>query len=138
MIKQIPIPDTDNLVELAKFPALEGWDIQRNYREFVRTDSREFRRAFTMEILSYATIIRGDQRYPLKTDALIDNHLQSWENVQLVFEEVLKFNGIDPQLAAQEESYWAKVGGDLAVAFVAACGELMGPALESLGKQQQE
>ena len=69
---------------------------------------------------------------PLSTDALINNHLGSWENVRDVFEEILRQNGIDPKTHADNPNYWAKAGAEMATSFIAATSDLLGPALSML------
>jgi hypothetical protein len=119
-------------IEVRKFAAMDGWDIQAKFIEFATSSDRETRRAFTLEVLSYATVHHNDSKLPLTTDALIDNHLGSWENVKKVFEEVLMANGIDPKTHADNPNYWQKAGAEMAVAFIAETTKLIGPALEMI------
>jgi len=117
-------------VVIAKFAALDGWDIQEDYVRFLSSEDRAFRRQFTLEVLSYATVVLDSgQELPLSTNALIDNHLGSFQNVEAVFNGVLIENGIDPKAEAQRSSYWEKAGAELAIAFVAQASALIGPAL---------
>jgi hypothetical protein len=116
------------------FSALEGWDMQHKFIEFAASTSKEARRAFTMEVLSYATVVFNDRELPLSTDALIDNHLESWQNVQKVFEGVLEYNGIDPKTHANNPSFWSNAGAEIAISFIAECSKLMGPAFEVVSK----
>lgn len=111
------------------FSALDGWDIQSRYYDFAASTDKDFRRAFTMEVLSYAKIVFEGRELPLSTDALIDNHLETWTNIQLVFEGVLRKNGIDPETHADKPSYWSKAGAEMAIAFIAQASTLMGPGL---------
>lgn len=128
---EITLPDgTMKFIRIALFKALDGWDIQSNFVTFAASTDRVVRRAFTLEVLSYAAVIAGENEIPLTTDALIDNHLQTWENVQLVFEEVLRSNGIDPTTHADRTSYWANAGAEMALAFIAEATKLMAPAME--------
>ena len=132
----IEFPTRDGIVnvQVAAFPALTGWDLQRQFITFVASDAkndRDFRRAFTLEILSYAKVLKDGREIPLSTDALIDNHLETWENVEGVFKAVLQYNGIDPETHADRTNWWAKAGGEMAVAFIAECTKLMGPAFEA-------
>jgi hypothetical protein len=121
-------------VELLHFSALDGWDIQMRFLDFAATTDKAFRRAFVMEILQYARVVVGDHVYPLATDGLIDNHLETWTNIQAVFEAVLLHNGIDPVTHASKPHFWANAGSELAVAFIAECTKLMGPAFELAGQ----
>lgn len=116
-------------VDIRKFPAMEGWVIQQDFVKFAETDDMEFRRAYTLRVLSYASVISGSVPMPLSTDALIDNHLRSWENVKAVFEEVLMVNGIDPKTHADRSEYWERVGQKLAIAFIAEASKILGPGL---------
>ncbi len=130
------------VAEIRKFAALDGWDIQRRYVSFAASDptrDREFRRDFTMEILSYCTVIKAKgNEIPLSTDALIDNHLGSWQNVELLFKAVLSENGIDPETHANRTNHWAEAGSEMAIAFIAHCSTLIGPAFEAVGNVHKE
>lgn len=117
-------------IAIEKFPAMDGWDIQEKFVRFVAATDKEFRREYTLEVLSYAKVVQEDGgNLPLSTDALINNHLGSWENVRTVFEEVLMQNGIDPKKHADNPHYWSAAGHEMATAFLAAASEMMGPAL---------
>ena len=116
-------------VEMSYFPALEGWNIQRDYVKFRHTDDNEFRTQFTMRVLSYCKVMNRDQSFPMTTDAIIDNHLGSWENIKKVFDAILLMNGINPDAHAEQPLYWEKVGSAIAIEFLAQCENLIGPAL---------
>jgi hypothetical protein len=122
------------LIEIRKFAALDGWDIQQRFIEFATSMDKAFRREFTLEVLSYATVIVGESKLPLTTDALIDNHLQTWENVQKLFEEILIINGIDPKTHADKPMFWSNAGAEMAISFIAEASKLIGPALEMTSK----
>lgn len=124
-------------VDISLFAALDGWDIQAKFLEFAATTDRQIRRAFTLEVLSYARIIIGELSIPLTTDALIDNHLQTWQNIESVFHEILVLNGIDPKTHADKTHYWADAGAEMAVSFIAEAAKLMGPAMESFDRSSR-
>lgn len=121
---------TKRNVVIEKFPALDGWDIQEKFLTFAASTDKVFRRAFTLEVLSYAKVMIDTNEYPLTTDALIDNHLQKWENVKEVFEQVLRENGIDPDTHADKPRFWAQAGAEMATSFMAEITSLIGPALK--------
>ena len=121
-------------VRIKKFPAMDGWELQRDFLHFAASKDKAFRRAYTLEVLKYATVVNGNVELPLTTDALIDNHLCSWENVKLVFERVLTDNGIDPNTHALQTHFWADAGAEMAVAFIAETSRLLGPAFGVLGE----
>jgi hypothetical protein len=125
-------------VKIYSFSAMDGWDIQRKFFEFASTTSKEARLAYIMEVLSYAKVIVGNNELPLKTSALIDNHLENWKNIETVFEAVLIHNEIDPKTHAEKPSYWAAAGAEMAVSFIAEATKLMGPAFELVAKANQE
>jgi len=116
-------------IKINLFKALDGWDIQNKFIDFAATTDRAVRREFTLEVLSYAQVISGDREIPLITDALIDNHLQTWENIQALFNEVLMLNGIDPKTHAEKANYWDSIGANMAASFIAECAKLMGPSM---------
>lgn len=125
-------------VEVERFNALDGWDIQRKFLEFASSSDKDARIKYIMEVLSYAKIVVGDNALPLRTEALINNHLETWQNIELVFEGVLMQNGIDPKTHAEKPSYWAAAGAEMAVSFIAEASKLMGPAFSIIGKATQE
>lgn len=125
------------IIRFNHFPALEGWEIQRGFIEFAVTTDPKVRSAYTMMILSYAEVVMEEQFLPLKTSALIENHLQTWENVKEVFEGVLLHNGIDPKTHAEQPNYWAKAGEEMAVSFIAAASKLIGPALQMVERNKE-
>jgi hypothetical protein len=127
------------VISIGKFPAMDGWDLQEQFVRFAASTDRDFRRAYTLEVLSYAKVLQdGGGELPLATDALIDNHLGSWENVKEVFEEVLRQNGINPATHADRPTYWSDAGAQMATSFIASASELLGPALEMINKQRTE
>jgi hypothetical protein len=121
-------------VKLSKFPALDGWEIQNQFVAFATAEDKDFRRMYTLEVLKYAVVVTDNGEIPLTTDALIDNHLQSWQNVQAVFEAVLMDNGINPKTHAEKPHYWADAGAEMAIAFIAEATKLMGPGLRAAGQ----
>lgn len=123
-------------IELKKFPALEGWDIQREFKDFAASKDANYRRAYVMRVLSYALVIIDGTELPFKTDALIDNHLGTWENVQLVFESILSHNGIDAKTHADEPAYWTNAGYEMANAFLTRIYDQLGPALAMIQSQK--
>lgn len=125
-------------IAIGRFAAMDGWDIQHRYLEFVSTSDKQLRRAYTLEVLGHANIIIGDARLPINTVAIIENHLQSWEAVDAVFRAVLEHNGINPDTHAERAGYWESVGGEIAVAFIAAATKLIGPAMEMTMPKQEE
>lgn len=118
-------------IKIDLFKALDGWEIQNKFVDFAASTDKNFRREFTMEVLAYASVINGDRELPLSTDALIDNHLQSWQNVQSVFEEVLMQNGINPKTHAEKPNYWSDAGAEMAVSFIAEAAKLLGPSMQT-------
>lgn len=125
-------------VLIDKFPALTGWNMQARFLQFAASSDMAFRTAFTMDVLSFARVQVGEREMPLSTDALIDNHLESWQNVQAVFEAVLVENGIDPSTHADKPHFWANAGAEMAVGFIAEASKLMGPAMELFERKQAE
>jgi hypothetical protein len=132
MIIEISLNSGVKKVVLSQFAALDGWELQHSYAQFSLSSDKAFRRAYTMEVLSYAKVIVNDQELPLSTDALIDNHLGSWDNVKFVFESVLRHNGIEPLTHADNPTYWTEVGNQIAIAFLASCSHLIEPAMKNM------
>lgn len=113
-----------------KFSALDGWDIQSDFVKFAASSDKDFRRAFTLRVLSYAKVMIDTNEFPLITDAMIDNHLQKWENVEAVFNAVLLENGIEADTHAMKTRFWSDAGAEIAISFMAEVSSLIGPALK--------
>lgn len=140
MTKSIEIQvsgDQTKIIEIELFDALVGWEMQRRFVEFAASRDGQYRRAYTLEVLRYAKVRNGDKQIPLTTDALIDNHLQSWQNVEKVFQGILLANGIDPKTHANNPDYWVQAGAEMAIAFVAEAIKLMGPALVAIDQSKE-
>jgi hypothetical protein len=131
----VGLDGTIKQVKIIPFSALDGWDMQRKFIEFAASTDKDLRREYTFAVLAYAKVMTKDDReIPLTTGALIDNHLQTWQNVEGVFEAVLLANGIDPKTHADRPHYWQQAGAEMAIAFIAEATKLMGPAFEVTGK----
>lgn len=129
---------TKTLVKIFDVPALDAWDLQADYTEFMRSTDKTLRRNFTMRVLSFATIVLEETELPLRTDAIINNHLRTWTGIKKVFEAVLIRNGIDPETHAERPNYWSNAGSEMAVALVAEASKLIAPAFQMLEKKSQE
>lgn len=126
------------LVKIQDIPALDAWELQADYTEYCLTTDKISRRAFTMRVLSFASIVLEETELPLKTDAMINNHLRTWVGIKQVFEAVLFRNGINPATHAEKPHYWSNAGAEMAVAFVAEASKLIAPAFSMLEKKNQE
>lgn len=115
------------------FPALTGWEIRRQYREFLESKDSGFRMAFTVTVLSHAVItttMDGQQEdIRLSDPDTINRLLGSWQNVETVFNAVLGYNGIRADAAEAERRRWQVAGEDMAGSFLAAVSSMIGPAL---------
>lgn len=129
---------TQTLVKVNPIAALDAWDIQHRYIDFCMSTDAIFRAKFTREILTHAVVCLEEVELPLKTDALINNHLRTWMGVKQVFEGVLSANGIDPETHAEKPNYWSNAGAEMAVSFVAEASKLMAPALGMLEQKAKE
>ncbi len=129
---EIIVDNKNKTINIYKFPAMDGWDLQQRFIEFVASKNSLERRQFTLDVLTYAKVKIGSNELPLSTDALIDNHLQTWENIKKVFEEILMYNGIDPAHHSEIDlrKYWSRAGEEMATSFLAEISVLIGPMLE--------
>ena len=136
-MEKVTLPNgTVKTVLLKHFPALDGWDIQDRYIKYVRSDDAAYKRAFTIEVLSYSEIVLEEMNLPMITAEVIQNHLVTWQNIKQIFEAVLVHNGIDPESHAQKEQYWDHVGAQLAISFIAEASKLIGPAINLAAEVQ--
>jgi hypothetical protein len=117
-------------IQITLFSALEGWEFQRRFVEFAASTDADVRRQYTMDVLKFATVVVGSNEIPLSTSALIDNHLETWQNLKDVFEGVLAANGISPESHANQTHFWEKAGQEMAVAFIAEASKMIGPAMQ--------
>lgn len=126
-------------VRIDPIPALDGWDIQARFVEFAASHDKDFRRSYTLEVLAYAAVdVAKGEFVPLKTSAVIDNHLGSWQNVERVFEEVLMQNGINPKTHADRPVFWEKAGAEMATSFIAEVTRIFGPAIDHAVQRSTE
>lgn len=123
-------------IAINQMPALDGWDIQARFLEFAASSDNQFRRAYTMEVLKYASVVNGERMLPILTAEIVENHLCSWQNVEKVFEEVLMQNGIDPKTHADKPHFWANAGVEMATSFIAEVAVLLGPAFEKFAGKE--
>jgi len=121
-VVQLTLPNgTPKRIAIERFGAMVGWDLQERFVKFAASKDGKMRKEYTMEVLKYATVLTADGgTLPLSTDALINNHIGSWENVRDLFEEILKENGINPQEHARRANFWVDAGQDMSTSFVAA------------------
>lgn len=120
-------------IKLNMFGAMEGWHIKQMYQEVAMSPRDiEYREKFILTVLAKVDVIINQKPMALTTMAMIDNHLQTWENVQEVLDEMLLFNGINPIHYEDHSKYWQQVGADMAISFVAAIQEVLSPAMQHM------
>ncbi len=120
MIFELATPDgAHKAISVARLSALDGWLLQEKFVRFALSDDPKFKRDFTFEVLSHTKVLQKDGgSLPLSTDALVQNHIGSWENLRDVFEVVLTHNGIDPKTHGQRSHYWTMAGEQMAASFM--------------------
>ncbi len=115
------------------FPALTGWEIRRQYREYLESKDPTFRINFTVTVLSHASIVvateDGESEAVLSNHNVVNQELEHWQNVEKVFEAVLGYNGIKVDVAEVERRRWQIAGEDMAASFLASVQTLISPAL---------
>ncbi|ABL96834.1 hypothetical protein BcepF1.103 [Burkholderia phage BcepF1] len=112
------------IVDISLFPALVGWEMQNEFKVFAASEDKAYRRAFLFEVLKYAKALKEGMEYELSTSALVENQLETWENIEAVFNGVLRANGIYPETHADNPSYWDKVGERVAISAMAYMGAI--------------
>jgi hypothetical protein len=119
----------DRIVTLNVFPALEGFELDRRYRtDYKVQPDRHVRREYTLAVLSHAECNGAS----LATPDHINASLESWKNVEAVFQAVLNFNGVDLELEEEKARWFEYAGSELAATFIATTTQLMGPFLTTL------
>ena len=124
----------ETTVKIMKIPAMDAWEIQRQYTEFVLSKDPDYRKQFTMRLLAFAVIKTETGEIPLATSDVINNHLGNWKNLKEVFDKVLSHNGIDPETHAEKQHYWSHAGAEMAAAFITESVRLIGPLLKGEGE----
>lgn len=135
---EIDVRGETRQVRIEKFPAFDGWMIQSSFLDFAASTDHHYKRQYILQVLSYAKVELNGRDIPLTTDALIDNHLDTWENINKVFEAILMANGIDPKTHANKPGFWSDAGATMAISFMAEITKLMGPALNVAAIQEQK
>lgn len=128
----------DAKVILKAFSALDGWEIKRQYRDYLASDDPNFRQHYTIAVLANTTIFVGDRDVPLNNPASINEQLENWQNVEKVFLASLAYNGIKTDPAEVERLRWQTAGEDVAKGFLAAVNDLMGPAFTLAVQSHQD
>lgn len=137
-IETVVHPDGKKVQVLINFfPACDGYELQKQYIDFVRSSDEKFRRDYLSRIMTFAEIIKEESNLKLLTPQIIDNHLMTWQNIDQIFRAILMKNGIDPESHAQKAGYWEQVGKEMAVSFIAELSLLAGPAFEMAAKFQE-
>lgn len=130
----------DTIVTLHQFSALDGWEIKHQYRAFLETTDQAFRMQFTVGVLSHASVRSFGEEMRLSGPQVINDQLESWQNVDAVFHAVLAYNGVRVDPAEVERRRWQVAGEDMAKAFLASVSDLMTPAMKlaAAGTEQDE
>lgn len=124
---------TFRTINLTYFGAMEGLKIRQLYREVISSPrDTKFLEDFVKNVMGHVTVTVGQKEIPLSTTAMIDNHLQSWTNIETVLNAQLSHNSIVPYFHEEHSSYWNKVGADMAVSFMASVQQLINPALQAM------
>ena len=123
----------DRIILLSKMDAMSGWECGKNLIFYAqsREDGAAFRKDFTLKVISEASIQDGESFTPLSSESLVNQHLESWLNVELVFNAVLKHNGFDPDLSEEKAKYWDFVGTSISASFLANAMRLMEPLMDA-------
>jgi len=133
---QINVPTTagDRAITLGTFPALEGFELDRRYRtDYKMQADRHTRREYTLAVMAFASF----EGKPLDTVEAIDDVLEVWRNVELIFHSVLAYNGVDLELLEERARWFEFAGAELATTFIATTTSLMGPFLSTLEEPPQ-
>jgi hypothetical protein len=113
-------------IEIKRFSALDGWDLHSNFTRFADSKDHKERSQYVFRVLSHAKVVLSQGvEFPLTTNALIDNHLCTAENVGKVFEAVMRFNGIDVFKSAQLADHRNRIANEIATSFMAQCASAL-------------
>jgi hypothetical protein len=111
------------------FSALTGWEIRRQYREYLASNDPKFRIGFAIAVLSNVSVQKESGDEFLDTAAKINEELECWQNVEKMLSAQLGYNGIETSPLELERARWQVAGEDMAASFLAAVQTLIGPAL---------
>lgn len=80
---------------LSKFPAVAGREIIAKYplTALPKVGEYELNQETMLKLMSYVGVLAGgDQPLMLKTQSLIDNHVQSWETLAKIEMAMMEYN----------------------------------------------
>ena len=150
-MNELPNPDFSITLETSRgpikvipihFDAIEGWEIKKQLKFYLESSEDEkgalLRKRFTLRVLSYAEIIEGNNSFRLNSIDDVNARLENWMNIQAVFNHVLEFNGIEPEMAAEVDAQAAKIGVAMGEGFWAQCLSMMNPLIEQYVKSEAE
>jgi hypothetical protein len=142
-MKELPTIDDSIALETSRgqikahplfFDAVEGWEIKRQLRFYLESEEGEagaaLRKRFTLRVLAYAAIVEDGAEKRLAGDAAeVNRVLEKWTNIQAVFDRVLTFNGIDPEMESEVDAQASKIGAAMGQGFWTQCVSMMEPMI---------
>jgi hypothetical protein len=124
------------------FSAIDGWEMKKQLKFYLESEEDDkgaaLRMKFTMRVLSYANFIDDGKPISLNRVDVVNNSLESWVNVQAVFDAVLKYNGIEPEMAEEVDRQALKVGAMMGQGFWTQCVAMMEPLIETYVKGEAD
>lgn len=126
-------------IRMSHFPALQGWEIRRQYKEFLESKDAEFRVNFTLWILNFCYVVNSDgSETEISGVDFVNSVLEKWQNIDKVIDAILGLNGIREDAEEAERRRWQVAGEDMAASFLAAVSATIGPALTFAASQGKE
>ncbi|MBC8640173.1 hypothetical protein IAG25_25410 [Caballeronia sp. EK] len=111
--KVIELENPARRVEIARWSALQGWDMRAAAIDYAVTDVRDRKMDFTMEVLRDATV----DGKPLDSREAVDALLVRWQDLKRVFDEVLAFNDVDIEVKEYVSAEVSAMGVKMAIAM---------------------
>lgn len=110
-------------VIIDRFAAFDGLEFRKQLKDYHRIYDKAQRRAYMVEVMAYASVVNQSNEdgrsVPFNSITNINAYFDSWEPLELVFNQVLKFNGIDPEFVGdRDREEWEKAGFHVATSFL--------------------
>jgi hypothetical protein len=142
--QELALPDGSVTLETSRgkikaFPlmmdAMEGWEVKRQLRFYRESEDDEkgaaLRKKFTLRVLANVGIVEGDKAIELKDAATVNTVLESWTNINILFNAILDCNGIDPEMQEEIDEQAMKIGAAMGQGFWAQCVNMMQPVIDA-------
>ncbi|MCO8321487.1 hypothetical protein ABEG10_25250 [Burkholderia cenocepacia] len=136
----IEVRGVERGVNFGMMPATVGYMLADEFEQkYLLSKDREERRAFLLEVVSYASVESEQGVFePLSDVAAVDRLVGHWSNLESIFHACLLKNDIDYQRIEEVSmKAWERAGERFANEFYQASIKMALPMLEQIGTEVQ-